>query len=627
VEPQPSKLPPLTVRGYLRYDPPDDLVEDDELAGVEAPPASCPNDPRPAEVGVLTQCRLDDGTDYFVVRQQQHVEMVRRAVEESVVVGLDAETTGLDPRKDRLRLLTLATERGLYLVDCFTADPRPLFEALAAVKVAAHNAVFDLSFLAALGFEPGEVHDTMLLSQLLHGTRRAKGFHGLAQTVKRELNIDLPKDQQASDWSGPLSKDQLDYAARDAAVLPPLFEALGKKVAGAGMAQVAEIERKALPAVAWLARSGVAVDVVAWRELALDAEMEVAQLGKELDQLAPARDGVMLREAAWNWDSPEQVKAAFEAVGIDLASSDDHALAQVEHPLADLIRTYRSASKRARTYGRKWAREHVDADGRVYAGWRQIGADSGRMACSGPNLQNPPRGDAYRRCFIAPPGRVLVKADYSQIELRIAAKLTGDKALLAAYQSGADLHTLTARSVLGKAEVGKQDRQLAKALNFGLLYGMGAPRFRDYAKAEYGLDLTEGQAQSYRNAFFATYPGLRAWHRSTGRSRDRAIETRTLAGRRRSNVTRFTEKLNTPDQGTGADGLKAALGLLWERRAEVPGAFPVLAVHDEVVVECDEAQAPAVGAWLKKAMVGGMAPLVAPVPVEVEVRVGKTWGG
>src|SRR5262249_26688529 len=145
---------------------------------------------------------------------------------------------------------------------------------------------------------------------------------------------------------------------------------------------------------------------------------------------------------------------------------------------------------------------------RVYAGWRQLGADTGRMACKAPNLQNLPRGTEYRRCIAAPPGRVLVKSDFSQIELRIAAKVAGDKAMLDAYRGGVDLHTLTAQRVLGIAEVTKQHRQLAKALNFGLLYGMGAAGFQRYAKSNYGVDLTEEQARQYRSAFFAAYPGL-----------------------------------------------------------------------------------------------------------------------
>src|SRR5262249_19662931 len=148
--------------------------------------------------------------------------------------------------------------------------------------------------------------------------------------------------------------------------------------------------------------------------------------------------------------------------------------------------------------------------------------------------------------------------------------------------------------------------------------------FRAYARSNYGVELSERQAEQYREAFFRAYPGLRRWHNAVPKS---PTDTRTLAGRRRLKVGRFTEKLNTPVQGTGADGLKLALALLWERRGQAPGALPVLAVHDEIVVECDEAQAGAVSAWLKQAMLDGMAPLVAPVPVEVEVSVAPTWGG
>jgi DNA polymerase-1 len=345
-------------------------------------------------------------------------------------------------------------------------------------------------------------------------------------------------------------------------------------------------------------------------------------LAQRLDEVAPARDG-QLYGSGWNWDSPQQILEVFQALRITVDSTDDAKLATVDHPLAALLRQYRAARKRVTTYGRDWLK-HLSPDGRVYAGWRQIGAASGRMACRKPNLQNLPRGTAYRQCFRAPDGRVLVKADYSQIELRIAAKITGDQAMLDAYQRGEDLHTLTARRLLGKEDVTKEDRQVAKSANFGLLFGMGAERYREYARTEYGLELSLKQAKDYSRAFFGAYPGLKRWHRTAGND---PAETRTLTGRRRLAVQRFTERLNTPVQGTGADGLKLALALLWERRDRCPGAFPVLAVHDEIVVECDAVQAEAVAAWLKAAMVDAMAPLISPVPVEVEVRTARTWGG
>jgi DNA polymerase-1 len=271
------------------------------------------------------------------------------------------------------------------------------------------------------------------------------------------------------------------------------------------------------------------------------------------------------------------------------------------------------------------------------------------MACSDPALQQIPGGGEYRRCFVARPGHVLVKADYSQIELRIAATIAGDAGMIAAYRSNADLHTRTAAAVLGKpeADVSRADRQLAKAINFGLLYGMGASGLVRYARANYGVALTPAEAAAYKDKFFAAYPGLARWHEQTRRQVQRLADTapvRTVtrggrprwvpAHKRRPNAgggsdtyPNVTELLNSPVQGTGADGLKAALALLWERRGECPGAAPVLVCHDEIVVETPAEQADRTAAWLTKCMADGMAPLIAPVPVAVEVAVGPTWGG
>jgi DNA polymerase-1 len=210
------------------------------------------------------------------------------------------------------------------------------------------------------------------------------------------------------------------------------------------------------------------------------------------------------------------------------------------------------------------------------------------MSCRHPNVQNLPRGPRYRRCFGAPPGRVLVKADYSQIELRIAAKIAREDRMIEAYRAGEDLHALTARLVLGKEDVSKDDRQNAKSLNFGLLYGMGARGLRAYALSNYGVRLGDGQAAEYRAAFIKAYPALARWHQRVRTSRGPVVRTLTSRRRKLGPETPDTTRLNTPVQGTGVDGLKLALALLWERRAECPGAVPVLAVHDELVLEADE---------------------------------------
>jgi DNA polymerase I len=469
------------------------------------------------------------------------------------------------------------------------------------------------------GFAPEVAHCTMLLSQVLH-TGEKLG-HKLGDCVNRELMRTLDKTEQKSDWSGNLTPAQLTYAAEDAAVLVPLHDALAIKLNSAGLTEAVAIESRCLPAVAWVSSSGVGFDGSAWEALAAESMAEADSLRAELDAAAPTDPERMFQDM--NWDSPEQVQRIFVLAGITIADTSDETLAALDHPLAGLLRRYRAVQKRATTYGTDWLK-HVAADGRIYASWVQLGAGSGRMACRAPNLQNLPRDPRYRKCFTAPPGRMLVKADYSQIELRIAAKISNDKDMLAAYHQGADLHTLTAQKVLGIQSVTKEQRQLAKALNFGLLYGMGAKGFRVYARTQYGVNLTEEEAAGYRTAFFRTYRGLAKWHRSMPKL---ATDTRTLVGRRRKHVERFTEKLNVPVQGTGADGLKRALALLWERRGECPGAFPVLVVHDEIVVEAAADQADVAAAWLRQAMLDGFGTWLDPVPIVVEVSTAKTWGG
>ena len=567
-------------------------------------------------------------------------------------VGLDTETTGLDARRDRVRLLQLAIGPDVYLIDLFTfPDPAPaladLFGALAGRELVGHNLQFDLRMLAPLGFVPGRVFDTMLASQVFHAGERTKSNaplrHGLDDVADRELGRTLDKTHQTADWSKPLTPAMLAYAATDAAVLVPLAEALVAKLAAAGLSATAEVEMRALPGVAWAAP--VAVNRPVWLGLAAEAAAERGWLAAKMDALAPDPNGLP-GMASRNWNSTADVAVAFAAVGVVLTSTDDDALAGVDHPLAEAMREYRSAAKRVGTYGRSWLDKHGGGD-EVMCRWNQLGAESGRMSAAAPNLQQVPRGADYRKCFVARPGAVLVKADYSQIELRIAAKVADEPAMIVAYRRGDDLHALTAASVLGKPldAVTKADRQLAKAVNFGLLFGMGWRGLRDYAKANYGVVLTDDEAQAYRAAFFRAYPELRRWHARVGghvenlfeKNPDATHEARTLGDRRRllpagkgkagSKYANVTEALNFPVQGTGADGLKAAIALLWERRAECPGAVPVLFCHDEIVLEVPSANADAAAGWLKRCMVDGMAPLVAPVPVDVEVTTGPTWGG
>jgi DNA polymerase I-like protein with 3'-5' exonuclease and polymerase domains len=587
----------------------------------------------PPEGGSVGRAAVVSGAqEYLLVQHPADLATVATALDETTLVGIDTETTGLDPRADRVRLLSLTVDTidggtFVYLVDCVAVNPSPLWEALAERELVVHNAAFDLAFLSRLGFTPAApVHDTMILARLLEAG--GPHFHRcrLADCCERYLNQPLDKKAQRSNWAKHLTADQLRYAARDAHVLVPLYRALLAKVREAGLGPVADIETRALPAFLWLARSGVAFDREAWAALTREAEQAVQELAVQLDAVAPSRTDFLVGTTVWNWDSPQQVQAAFAAAGVLLKSTDDDSLAGVDHPMASLLRTYRAAQRLVTAYGADWS-QHAAANGRIYANWNQLGSVAGRTSGSAPNLQQVPRDPRYRRCFSAPPGRVLIKADYSQLQLRIAAKIAEEPTMLGAYARHEDLHTLTARQLTGKTEVTKADRQLAKAVNFGLLFGLGAKGLCRYARSQYGLDLSESQTRNYRAAFFRSYAKLATWHRTAGHSSTN--ECRTLAGRRRllDEKTPYTHRLNTPVQGTEADGAKLAMALLWERRDQFPGTFPVLFNHDEIVVECDIAQVEAVASWLKQCMLDGMAPLIDPVPVEVEVSISRTWGG
>jgi DNA polymerase-1 len=320
------------------------------------------------------------------------------------------------------------------------------------------------------------------------------------------------------------------------------------------------------------------------------------------------------------------VKEALALLGYHPKAAKDEDLAKVDHPFAEAMRRFRSAAHHVSNYGVK-ALRWIAADERIYAGWNPLGNDAGRSSCTKPNLQGIGKDPSLRRCFAAPPGRVLVKVDWSQLHLRIVAKIAGEKVMLDAYQNGKDLHKIMARKITGKAEVTREERQLAKAVNFGLLYGMSASGLMRSARADYGVVMSQEQAEQARQAFFQLYPAIQRWHRETARKR--AAESRSLCGRRRlfDDNAWLGHRLPSPVLGTEADALKRALALLWQQREQMPGASPVLAVHDELVLECDASQAAAAAAWLKQAMLDAIAPLIDPVPVEVETTIARTWGG
>jgi DNA polymerase-1 len=568
-------------------------------------------------------------------------------------VAVDIETTGLDPAADRLRLLSLALPDGtVAVIDLFAfPDPTAAFEPLRPwleqAELVGHNLAFDLAFLGRLGLRPERPpFDTLLASQLLHAGEVEDGKplpHDLAAVLKRELNVTLDKTLQRSDWSGELTPAQVDYAIEDVCHLLPLSARLRRKLEVARLLSVAAVEMQALLTLE--AARPIRLDVAAWAALTERAEAEAERLAEEMNRLiataVPAEVTLFpeLSLPAVSWDSPTAVKRAFASFGITLPDTRDKTLAGIEHPLADLLRRYRHQRKRVSAFGLGWLREYVK-DGCVAPQWRLLGAESGRMSCVQPNLQQIPREAEYRRCFIARKGHRFIKADYSQIELRLAAKVALEKRMIEAFAQGIDLHALTASRLLDKplSRVEKADRQLAKAVNFGLLYGMAPRSLREYARANYGVELSEAEAKQAHRNFFVTYPALQAWHERLIAELEQCgpegvYEARTLFGRWRflraykAGRPNLTEAANFQVQGLAADGLKRALALMWQRREECPEAVPVLFVHDEVVIEVPEERAEAAREWLIGCLKDGMQPLAEEVPIEVEAVIAISWGG
>jgi DNA polymerase-1 len=294
---------------------------------------------------------------------------------------------------------------------------------------------------------------------------------------------------------------------------------------------------------------------------------------------------------------------------------------------------WKELDKLLSAFGHSYSAHISPATGRIHASFQIAGAATGRMTCRRPNVQNPPKSGGFRALFSAPPGRVLVVADYSQIELRVMALVANEKTMLAAYRNGIDLHRKTAAALIGVAldMVTKQQRQLAKATNFGLLFGQGAPGLANYARTQYGVEMSEADARQYREAFFATYPGLRRWQRRTAELAAQSHSVKTPSGRvrtwkRERGSSHFTAFLNTPIQGGAAEVLQAALASL-DRRLKGLDAKLVNVVHDEIVLEVAPQDADAAKLALEQAMVAGMRDIfpAANVAGLVEAHAGGNW--
>lgn len=590
----------------------------------------------------------------------------------ATTVAFDCETTGLQPVYGGLRLLQLAAlDRMPVVIDCWDLEDHHWqdLEEFFSIKRfwLAHNAVFDLGWLQEHEIYPeGEVLCTMLASRILtNGLPNLK--HGLQHVVRRYLKLEISKEEQKSDWSGDLTVSQLDYAAYDVELLIQLDGPINQRMAEGNLHKAWFLECKALPTMAQLWRTGMpfqrdaleqlhqdlAADHERLREDFIDTLDEALPTGKKLPRdpdgtvnlrskpEGTVREGTK-KQAGFNLNSPKQLLDVFTTligtIPIDNTGKPSASRAALreyvgDHRVVAEYLAWKRVEKRRQMV--EALLKHLGSTGFIKASYMQLGADTGRMSCIGPNLQQIPRDSRFRACVQAPAGWKLVVADYAQMELRLAAAEANDPLMIRAFQDGLDLHTVTAMQIYGvpEDEVTKEMRQISKSANFGLLYGSGARGLRNYA-AGMGVQMDLDEAGEIRAKFHAAYTGISRWQRENAaqanRSRsDAAIRIRNSGLRRilLGDHNSLTVRSNTPIQGAGAAVLKRTLGKLWpllkadgEEVVRISGV-----VHDEVILLVREEHADVWCHQLAAVMQDAEAEWLGPVPPLAEAKAADSW--
>lgn len=518
----------------------------------------------------------------------------------------------------------------------------PILEDAGRRKLGQHGK-YDLHVLRCHGVDVrGYADDTMLESFVLNATATR---HDMDSLAKKYLGYDTVKYADVAGKGAkaiPFSQVALDdatrYAAEDADVTLRLHRVLAPKLREVPALESVyrDIEIPLIPVLERIEANGVMIDAEELRRQSADMGRRMLEIQQRATEVAGR---------TFNMDSPKQIGALlFDELGLPATertptgapSVNEAALEAIadQHELPRLILDYRSLAKLRGTYTDKLPEMLNPRTHRLHTSYHQAGAATGRLASSDPNLQNIPirteDGRRIRTAFIAPEGRRIVACDYSQIELRIMAHLSEDPALLRAFTSGVDVHTATAAEVFGKAldAVEPNERRAAKAINFGLMYGMSA-----FGLAT-RLGISRGEAQDYIALYFARYPGVRDYmERTRQQARDQGY-VETVFGRRlyleninarnqalRSGAERAA--INAPMQGTAADIIKRAMIDIhaW-LQPHAARALMVLQVHDELVFEVDAGFVPELVDEVKRRMA---AAAELKVPLEVEAGVGHNW--
>jgi DNA polymerase I-like protein with 3'-5' exonuclease and polymerase domains len=553
----------------------------------------------------------------------------------------------LDVRVAQVRLIQVKTEDGSpWVIDAKSVGTAPLFEALRGKTLIMHNAAYDLAVLRTnFGYvHDGSVSDTMLAAQVFYAGKfnLDASLQGLLEKL---LEVKISKEEQATHWGvDSLSDAQLAYAAADVEHLHELAEVLRRRVRkSAGLEDVVNLENEMVKVVAEMGALGMPIDQEIFAECVSKSEAAIAEQLAKLDGLitAPTPEDFITkntknknvpeeRNNLINWNSPQQSLWAFKSAGLCLPNTNKKVLAEYEgNPLADALRTLREVGDVAKRF-----RNTKVENGRVHAKWKQVEAETGRMACEKPPLQGIPK--PLRRAFTAPAGHKLIVSDLSQIEVRVLCALSGDENLRQEFINGFDIHRAVAANVLGipREDVTAEQRKLAKGLVFGLVYGQGLKGFADKAREVFKKNYTEAEVEAkFWKPFFEAYPSVARWRKNAIARFDRGRrDSYTKMGRRRLNLENSRQALNTPIQGGAADVMKAIAVAVYERRLEVPGLEIVGLVHDEILATVPEEHAAAAATLVHEVMqeVGEEATNVGVdedkrVPVDAGTQICDSW--
>ncbi len=596
--------------------------------------------------------------DYEKVVSQESFDAWLVKLAAAPLIAFDTETDSLDYMRATLVGVSFAVSPGAAAYvplshdypgapeqlnrDKVLAALKPLLEDPTRPKLG-HHLKFDTHILANYGVTlAGQRYDSMLESYVLNSVATR---HDMDSTVEKYLGI---KTIHYEDVCGKGAKQitfnqvdvdrAADYAAEDADVTLQLHEALWPRLTALPRLREVyeELEQPLVPVLYRMERFGVLVD----RELLRKQSSELAVRMLELQALAHTEAG-----GAFNVDSPKQLQEIlFGRLGIPVIrktptgqpSTAEDVLEELAaaYPLPKLILEYRGIAKLKSTYTDKLPDQIDPQTGRIHTSYHQAVAATGRLSSSDPNLQNipirTPEGRRIRQAFVAPPGYSLVAADYSQIELRIMAHLSGDASLLSAFAEDRDVHQATAAEVFSVplAGVTSDQRRSAKAINFGLIYGMSA-----FGLARQ-LGIGRGEAQRYVDLYFERYPGVKRYMDETRQQARDAGYVETIFGRRlylpeiqsrNQGLRQSAERsaINAPMQGTAADIIKKAMITVdrWLTSSAVPARL-IMQVHDELILEVADGAVDAVVLQLRQHMARA-AELA--VPLKVDVGIGANW--